>query len=184
MNYKKKISLEGKAFDKQVRLRKKFGLIPDLRKLKKNYNFYNNPWREPEFFKIQWMKIINRIIKDASSKKKNQKILEIGCGTGFLSLELARFGNNVLGIDVSKKSIAEAQNYLKKIDKKKKLKLNYEVKDAHKIDFNEKFVFKASDLGQGTHKISAEAFASWQKHDFTETGSIKNSSSDIEITIN
>ena len=52
------------------------------------------------------------------------------------------------------------------------------------FDFNEKFVFKASDLGKGTHKISAEAFASWQKHDFTETGSIKNSSSDLEITIN
>ena len=139
MNYKKKIFLEGKAFDKQVKLRKKFGLIPDLRKLKKNYNFYNNPWREPEFFKIQWMKIIYRIIKDASSKKKKQKILEIGCGTGFLSLELARNGNDVLGIDVSKKSIAEAKSYLKKIDKKKELKLNYEVKDAHKIDFNVKF---------------------------------------------
>ena len=27
---------------------------------------------EPEFFKIQWMKIINKIIKDASSKK-NEK---------------------------------------------------------------------------------------------------------------
>ena len=27
----------------------------------------------------------------------------------------------------------------KKIDKNKRLKLNYEVKDAHKIDFNEKF---------------------------------------------
>jgi len=52
------------------------------------------------------------------------------------------------------------------------------------FDFNEKFVFKASDLGSGTHKISAEAFASWQKHDYTETGSIKNSSNDIEITIN
>ena len=84
MNYKKKISLEGKAFDKQVKLRKKFGLIPDLRKLKKNYNFYNNPWREPEFFKIQWMKIINKIIKDASSKKKKRKILEIGCDWIFI----------------------------------------------------------------------------------------------------
>ena len=52
------------------------------------------------------------------------------------------------------------------------------------FDFNEKFVFKASDLGKGTHKISAETFASWQKHDFTETGSIKNSSNDLEITIN
>ncbi len=52
------------------------------------------------------------------------------------------------------------------------------------FDFDEKFVFKASDLGKGNHKISAEAFASWQKHDYTEPGSIKNSSSEIEITIN
>ena len=52
------------------------------------------------------------------------------------------------------------------------------------FDFNEKFVFKASDLGPGKHKIGAESFASWQKHDFTETGSVKNSSSELEITIN
>ena len=52
------------------------------------------------------------------------------------------------------------------------------------FDFDEKFVFKASDLGKGRHKIGAEAFASWQKHDFTETGSVKNSSSEIEITVN
>ena len=52
------------------------------------------------------------------------------------------------------------------------------------FDFNEKFVFRASDLGKGKHKIGAEAFASWQKHDFTETGSVKNSSSEIEITVN
>ena len=52
------------------------------------------------------------------------------------------------------------------------------------IDFNEKFVFKGSDLGKGKHKILAEAFASWQKHDFTEPGNIKNNSREIEITIN
>ena len=52
------------------------------------------------------------------------------------------------------------------------------------FDFNEKFVFKASDLGTGKHKISAEAFASWQKHDYTEPGSVKNNSSEIEIIIN
>ena len=52
------------------------------------------------------------------------------------------------------------------------------------FDFNEKFVFKASDLGKGKHKIGAETFASWQKHDFTETGNIKNSSNEIEVTIN
>ena len=52
------------------------------------------------------------------------------------------------------------------------------------FDFDEKFVFKASDLGKGKHNIGAEAFASWQKHDYTEPGSVKNNSSEIEITIN
>ena len=52
------------------------------------------------------------------------------------------------------------------------------------FDFNEKFVFKASDLGKGNHKISSEAFASWQKHDYAEPGNIKNNSNEIEITIN
>jgi hypothetical protein len=52
------------------------------------------------------------------------------------------------------------------------------------FDFSEKFVFKASDLGKGKHKIGVEAFASWQKHDYIETGNVKNNSDEIEITIN
>jgi hypothetical protein len=52
------------------------------------------------------------------------------------------------------------------------------------MDFNEKFVFKASDLGKGKHKIGAEVFSSWQKHDYTEPGNIKNNSNEIEVTIN
>lgn len=51
------------------------------------------------------------------------------------------------------------------------------------FDFNEKFIIKASDLGPGKHKIEAEVFASWQKHDYTESDSIKNNSKEIEITI-
>ena len=52
------------------------------------------------------------------------------------------------------------------------------------FDFNEKFVFKASDLGKGNHKIGSEVFASWQKHDYTEPGNVKNGSNEIEIIIN
>ena len=51
------------------------------------------------------------------------------------------------------------------------------------FDFNEKIFIKASDLGPGTHKIGADVFASWQKHDYTESDSIKNNSKEIEITI-
>ena len=52
------------------------------------------------------------------------------------------------------------------------------------FDFNEKIIFKASDLGKGKHKIGAEVFASWQKHDYTEPGNVKNNSKEIEIIIN
>ena len=52
------------------------------------------------------------------------------------------------------------------------------------FDFNERFVIKGSDLGPGKHKIGAEVFASWQKHEYTDSDSIKNTSNEIEITIN
>ena len=51
------------------------------------------------------------------------------------------------------------------------------------FDFNEKILIKASDLGSGSHKIGAEVFASWQKHDYTDSDSVKNNSKEIEITI-
>ena len=63
------------------------------------------------------------------------------------------------------------------------IRLSEEEVKQELFDFNERFAFKASDLGKGKHKVSAEAFASWQKHDFTETGNVKNSSKEIEITI-
>ena len=60
--YSNLISKEAKAFDNQAILRLKKGLVPDLRKLKKNTFFYNNPYREPEFYNIQWKPIIDKII--------------------------------------------------------------------------------------------------------------------------
>ena len=52
------------------------------------------------------------------------------------------------------------------------------------FDFDEKIVFKASELGSGKHKIGAEAFASWHKHVFTDSDSAKNNAKEIEIKIN
>lgn len=59
-------------------------------------------------------KIINeknftyRIIFNVLNKyiRKNKKILDVGCGSGTLSLNLASKGNKVLGIDISGKAIA------------------------------------------------------------------------------
>ncbi len=52
------------------------------------------------------------------------------------------------------------------------------------FDFNEKIKFKASELGKGTHKITADVFASWNKHDYTEPEDVKMSSNSIELRIN
>ena len=52
------------------------------------------------------------------------------------------------------------------------------------FDFEEKFTFKASELGTGNHKISAEAFASWETHPYIKKGDVKNQSNEIEISIN
>ena len=52
------------------------------------------------------------------------------------------------------------------------------------FDFEEKFTFKASELGTGNHKISAEAFASWETHPYIKKGDAKRQSSELEISIN
>jgi|TARA_B110000014_G_scaffold73391_1_gene50086 hypothetical protein len=52
------------------------------------------------------------------------------------------------------------------------------------FDFEEKFTFKASELGTGKHKISAEAYASWETHPYIKKGDAKNQSDEIEISIN
>ena len=52
------------------------------------------------------------------------------------------------------------------------------------FDFSDEINFKASDLGKGKHKIGAEAFTSWQSHEFIEKGDSKSHAKEIEITIN
>ena len=52
------------------------------------------------------------------------------------------------------------------------------------FDFGEALVLNASDLGQGKHKVSAEVFASWNKHTYVEKNEEKTHSEEIEIEIN
>ncbi|MCK5229507.1 MAG: methyltransferase domain-containing protein, partial [Desulfobulbaceae bacterium] len=98
---------EAEAFDSQILARIQAGFVPDLRRLKKLEWFYNNIWRDPEFVKINLLPKVNFVINIA--KKTKGDVLEIGCGSGYLSLELARHGLNVLGIDLSEENIAVAR---------------------------------------------------------------------------
>ena len=51
------------------------------------------------------------------------------------------------------------------------------------LDFDEKIQFKASDLGAGRHKIGAEIYVSWLKHDYAEPYDGNTHSKEIEIEI-
>ena len=109
MDYNKLLEEEKAAFDKQTEDRIKNGFVPDLRRLVKVKWFYNNAWRDPEFVKIHWLPRINNIICEV--KSSGRRVLEVGCGYGILSLELARNGLDVVGVDVSPKSIEVAIKY-------------------------------------------------------------------------
>ena len=60
------------------------------------------------------------------------------------------------------------------------------VEDVQKelFDFNESIIFKASELGSGKHKVGAEVFVSWNKHEYIERDEEKMNVDGIEINVN
>jgi ubiquinone/menaquinone biosynthesis C-methylase UbiE len=58
-------------------------------------------------------------------------ILDVGCGTGELSLVLAEMGHNVDGIDLSEKMLARAKDKAKS----SRLKLRFSLGDAERLKF-------------------------------------------------
>lgn len=105
------IEKEKRSFDAQIEERIKHGFVPDLKRLRKVNWFYNNVWRDPRYVEIYWMPKVRFVIDIA--KKRGGRVIEFGCGSGYLTLELARNGMDVTGIDLSPKSIEIAERYKK-----------------------------------------------------------------------
>ena len=53
--------------------------------------------------------IINKL-----ARKENLRVLDVGCGTGYLANQIAEAGNTCMGIDSSKKSIQIAKSNYKR----------------------------------------------------------------------
>ncbi|HVH16554.1 MAG TPA: class I SAM-dependent methyltransferase [Candidatus Angelobacter sp.] len=87
-----------------------------------------SPWRQPHLAKLTYgemFHLINRLVLG-----NNLRILEVGCGRGYLSLELARKGHDVLGIDVNYDAIRIAYRTMKSDPYSSgRGKLEYEVSD-------------------------------------------------------
>ena len=131
---------EAKAFDKRILLRARKGFVPDLRKLKVNQYFYKSFWRDPLFVDLYLLEIYRnfKLIFGKFAKNK-KKILDIGCGSGYFSLELARDGFDVTGVDISKKCIEIAEKTARGEQSNLKGNLSYMVADHNDLKFEEKF---------------------------------------------
>lgn len=133
-NYDQQITEENLFWGQFEKDANKFG-IPwwcDLRRATKLSKVVCGWMYDPRIEKILRGSCKNRLIETASSIKGN--VLDIGCGAGWLSLELARKGMDVDGIDVSNKRIEIAKEYLKENSFKKNFgSINYQIKDVNRI---------------------------------------------------
>jgi 2-polyprenyl-3-methyl-5-hydroxy-6-metoxy-1,4-benzoquinol methylase len=129
-NYDETLKSEANAFDSQIIERVKNGHIPDLQNCEDCDYFYNNSWRRKSFVQLDFVEQFNLIknsISDYFSQQESKKIriLEVGCGPGFMSLELARNGFDTIGLDISSDCIAVAINTAEKYSKCHKKNLHY-----------------------------------------------------------
>ncbi len=129
---------EARAFDSQIEERVANGHIPDIRNTKFCAYFYNNPWRRPEYAKMIFGEYLSFFLDNLSFG--NQNILEIACGPGHMSLELARHGHSVTGLEISKSCIDVAKKTLGMFPKNKEFgSLDYLCEDIFSYEPEKKF---------------------------------------------
>ena len=131
---------EGKAFSNRIKQRIKKGFVPDLQNLKTCNYFYKSFWRHPDFAKL-YVGEISKFYVNYFKKNlhKKAKILDLGCGPGYFSLELARAGFSVVAIDISKEAIATAKKTLLNLKKEKNLKIEYFCSDLKSLNYKNEF---------------------------------------------
>lgn len=99
------LQAEAKAFDERIQERVRYGHIPDLRRVKPCDWFYNNLWRRPYLVDMVLGKYFRLALRHASGRT----LLEVGSGAGYMSLEFARHGFHVTGLDLSVASVEIAR---------------------------------------------------------------------------
>ncbi len=103
---------EAESFDRMIEERVSHGFVPDLQRAGRCEWFQNNIWRDKSLAQLFHGHILMQIqtaIQTYMPELSSNHILEVGCGPGQISLELARAGFRVTGVDVSSKCIDVAR---------------------------------------------------------------------------
>ncbi|WP_158600052.1 class I SAM-dependent methyltransferase [Azospirillum cavernae] len=107
------LAAEAAAFDQRIQERVAAGFVPDLRRMAPCDYFYKSFWRDPHFANLFVGWSVDRYLQLLSDRcGPGQRILDVGCGPGYVSLELARAGHHVTGIDISEANIDIARQTL------------------------------------------------------------------------
>ena len=109
----KAIAEEAAAFDERICSRMEVGFVPDLRRAVPCDHFYKSFWRHPHYIRLYLGWIMDGLLDLLHTHcGRELHILDVGCGAGHMSLELARAGHFVTAIDISKECIRAARDTL------------------------------------------------------------------------
>ena len=106
---------------------------------------------------VAWQKIFNKCLP---KYEKALKILDVGTGAGFFAAILSKMGHNVVGIDMSKKMLAEAQKNLRELN----LRAEFHKMNAQNLNFADKtFDFVVSRNLTWTLPDVKAAYREWHR---------------------
>lgn len=130
------LAAEAQAFDQRIQERVAAGFIPDLRRAVKCDYFYKSFWRDPQFIRLFVGWSVERYLELLKTHcGSGLRILDVGCGAGYVALELARNGHHVTAIDISEQNINIARKTLGDNPFKEGFgSLDYRVSPFHEVE--------------------------------------------------
>jgi len=126
--YHQAISMEDKFWGRELTV-----FIPDCR-IRQTAKSPQGLWEDPDVEQLTRGTYKDRLLHP--SPLRGLQILELGCGSGWIALELARQGHRVDAYDISNAAIELAKSYCQKIREQEEGLgiINYQVRDLNKID--------------------------------------------------